>query len=66
MMALETVLRDVCKNCKEEGHKIWNCPYMNISANKNKSKTDELMSLIKCQLCNAISHLTRDCPKFKY
>lgn len=65
LIAIETVLRDFCKNCQEEGHKIWNCPYLR-KIKKKVSKTDEIMSLIKCQLCNATSHLTRDCPRNKY
>lgn len=27
MMAVETVLWEFCENCKEEGHKLWSCPY---------------------------------------
>lgn len=54
----------MCKNCREEGHKMWNCPYMN--ENKKKEKKEDFLSLIKCTLCNAFSHLTRDCPRYKY
>lgn len=26
LVAIETVLRDYCELCKEEGHKMWSCP----------------------------------------
>lgn len=64
LVVLETVLRDVCKNCREEGHKIWNCPYLD-QQQKQKSKVEEFMDLVKCKLCNGVSHIARDCPKYK-
>lgn len=62
MMAIETVLWDFCENCKEEGHKIWNCPYNMIK----KVKREDLLDMIRCEICKAKSHIKRDCPKYKY
>ena len=67
MLAVETVLRNFCENCKEEGHKLWNCPYM-FSSKLNKrgtNKTESDYLIIKCEKCGAKTHLTRDCPRKK-
>ena len=63
LIAIETVLRDFCENCKEEGHKIWNCPYMTM---KDVKKGIDLNGLVKCELCGGKSHVKKDCPKYKY
>lgn len=58
LIAIETVLRDYCENCKEEGHKIWQCPY-NINNEISSIKKDKinLLDLVKCSLCNSNFHV---------
>jgi splicing factor 1 len=72
MMAVETVLRDFCENCKEEGHKLWSCPYMfNDQLRKRQEKFKEankvtnIFAMGKCETCGGKSHTTKDCPKKK-
>lgn len=66
LMAVETILRDFCENCKEEGHKLWSCPYMIKKKNKKKGLGKYLNDLIQCELCKSKTHISRDCPKQKY
>jgi len=72
MMAVETVLRDFCENCKEEGHKLWSCPYMfndqlrkRHQQFKEANKVPTVQSLLKCEVCGSKSHLADKCPKKK-
>lgn len=53
LVALEAVLRDFCKNCMEEGHKQWNCPYIyndHLTQKKN-TITGNVFTNLKCEIC---------------
>lgn len=70
IMATEAVLRDYCDNCKEEGHKLWNCPY---TFNENLRKRQEHFKnannnfdmsgfkIVSCDICGSKTHLAKDC-----
>lgn len=49
-----------CDNCHEQGHRTWMCPH----------EVTHTRNMIKCSICNEISHPTSDCPQkngiFKY
>lgn len=63
-LALETVLRDRCTTCREEGHKAWNCPYARgpeDDAAPAAANPFSLSMLLRCAKCGRKNHLTRDC-----
>lgn len=70
LVAVESVLRDFCENCKEEGHKIRHCPY---SYDENQRRRMDHMQkqgaagplglrMLVCDTCGKKDHLARDCP----
>ena len=69
MIAVDTILRDFCENCHEEGHKLWNCPYTFNENLKNrqayfKSTNNtglNAMKMVYCEICGSKTHLKRDC-----
>ena len=65
LVAIETVLRKFCKNCKAEGHKVWECPYMAKTKLGKRDKYDSDFLIVKCDNCGDKRHLTMECPKRK-
>lgn len=65
LIAVETVLRAYCENCREEDHKIWNCPYLQkglLTKREEPAKDPfSLGNLLRCQKCGMKNHLTREC-----
>lgn len=70
LLAVDAVLRESCENCREEGHKAWNCPYtfnehlkrrQEYFQNKSQAQSAGLRVAL-CDVCQSRAHLTRDCP----
>lgn len=69
LMAVDAVLRESCENCREEGHKAWNCPY---TFNEHLKRRQEYFQGKNqavpaggrggCETCQSRIHATRDCP----
>lgn len=62
LMAIETVLRDFCENCREEGHKLWSCPYMfNSDLQKRNAADKSIEEKGLCHKCGQKTHRGMPC-----